>query len=102
MEICQNVFFFCLDFAMINMLNYIDPDYLDILRSQTQTRTTGQSSTYEVKMIRSDDRSRHVRISAAPRFASDGLITGSVGVFEDITEQKLNDSIRTQQERQID
>jgi two-component system sporulation sensor kinase A len=85
-----------------NLLNFIDPDHLDILRNQTQTRTTGQSSTYEVKMLRSDDVSRHVRISAAPRYASDGSVTGSVGVFEDITEQKLNDAIRTQHERQIE
>jgi two-component system NtrC family sensor kinase len=85
-----------------NMLDYIDPRYLDELKAQNERRGEGESSTYDIEMIRTDNQNRHIRIFAAPRYEADGSISGSVGIFEDISEQKLLESIRIQQEREIE
>jgi len=53
-------------------------------------------------VIRKDGLRRNIRISAAPNIDSLGEIIGSVGVFEDITEQQRNEAIRFQQEQEID
>jgi signal transduction histidine kinase len=62
----------------------------------------GTKSTYDVEMIRTDGVKRDVRVFAAPNYDRSGRINGSLGIFEDITDQILNESIRSQQEREID
>jgi signal transduction histidine kinase len=61
----------------------------------------GHKSSYEIEMIRADGDKRSVRVIAAPNYDISGAIIGSVGIFEDITEQKVNEVIRAKQEQEI-
>ena len=85
-----------------NLIDYLHPDYVDLMREQTKSRMKGVKSTYDVEMIRTDGAKRDVRVFAAPNYDKSGRISGSVGIFEDITDQIQNETIRAQQEREID
>lgn len=84
-----------------SLLDYIKPDSTDSMREQTENRKLGKQSTYVTEMIRKDGEARHVRISAAPNFNNSGEVIGSVGIFEDITDQRANELIRARQEQEI-
>jgi len=85
-----------------NIINFLEPTYLSKMRDETENRKFGVKSTYDVEMIRTDGVKRNVRITAAPNYDSQGQVIGSIGIFEDNTEQKRNEAIRTQQETEID
>jgi PAS domain S-box-containing protein len=85
-----------------NLSDYLEPKYLGKIRNETESRRAGVKSTYEIEMIRLDGANRNVKVSAAPNYDSQGRVIGSVGVFEDITEDKRNEAIRIQQESEID
>ncbi|TFH07638.1 MAG: PAS domain S-box protein [Candidatus Thorarchaeota archaeon] len=85
-----------------NLIDYLEPSYLTKMRNETECRKTGAKSTYDVEMVRTDGVKCNVRVSAGPNYNSQGQVIGSVGVFEDITENKRNEAIRAQQESEID
>lgn len=80
---------------------YLNPDSAKLMLAQTKTRKQGKHSAYNIDMIRSDGEERLVRIVAAPNYNSEGKTIGSVGIFEDITEQKANEVVRARQEQEI-
>ncbi len=84
-----------------NMADYIDPEQLNRIQDEINDRKLGAKSNYEVDMIRGDDVRRRIKISAAPNLDGFENVIGSVGVFEDITEQIRNEAIQIQQEQEI-
>ncbi|MCB0761050.1 MAG: response regulator [Flavobacteriales bacterium] len=63
-----------------------------IMRSQEAHRKTGEYNVYELQIRRKDGELIWVIVSAAPIFAADGSITGSLGIHFDITHRKQIES----------
>ncbi|MHA1137287.1 MAG: PAS domain S-box protein [Candidatus Thorarchaeota archaeon] len=85
-----------------NLTDYINQEHLSKIQHETERRRHGIKSIYIVGMTRRDGFQRSIKISAAPDFDVSGSIIGSVGIYEDITEQKRKEIIRLQQEREIE
>ena len=81
---------------------YVDPKDIDFLAHQTRMRSEGITSTYELTINRKDGEKRSIRVSAAPTYNNEGELTGSVGIFEDITQIKHNELLRFEQEKEIE
>jgi PAS domain S-box-containing protein len=60
-----------------------------IILDKNKTRSRGTKDSYEVQVRRKDGKEIWVRISGSPVFSIDGVITGSIGVIENIHEKKL-------------
>ncbi len=58
------------------------------IRKESKKRLKGDKSTYEIVISRKDKKSRYVLITATPRRDDKGRVTGSFGIFRDITERK--------------
>lgn len=71
-------------------------EQFQMLRSQTAERQQGQSSTYEMIITRPDGELRHILVNATPRRTPGGEFSGTIGVFQDITERKQAE-VRIQQ-----
>ena len=65
-----------------------EDEYLK-LRKQTELRKKGEHSDYETVLLHKDGTVRYVMISAAPLTEADGTFKGSMGIFTDITAQKI-------------
>ncbi len=63
------------------------PDQQSSIQAVNERRACGESSRYEVELVRKDGRRLSVLISGSPRF-EEGRFTGTLAVFVDITERK--------------
>ncbi|MCK5238579.1 MAG: PAS domain S-box protein [Candidatus Thorarchaeota archaeon] len=70
----------------------VDPDEESIFQSQTELRKQGESSSYEIGMIRKNSDRIIVRISAVPQTNDAGEISGSIAVISDVTAQKQTEA----------
>ncbi|MHA2425697.1 MAG: PAS domain S-box protein, partial [Candidatus Thorarchaeota archaeon] len=65
----------------------IHPEDVAKIRNETEIRKSGESSTYQVRVVRKDGDVRIVRISAIPSRDDNGRIEGTVAIINDITER---------------
>jgi PAS domain S-box-containing protein len=72
-----------------NLKEFLDPENDEFIRSETERRSRGEKSTYMFQIKRPDGQQRHLSVSAVPRYAPDGSISGTFGSFRDITESVL-------------
>jgi PAS domain S-box-containing protein len=59
------------------------------LQEQTRQRQDGNRSTYELQIERPDGAVRTLLVTATPRWDEAGGVTGTFGVFRDITDRKV-------------
>ncbi|TXT54240.1 MAG: putative Histidine kinase [Candidatus Thorarchaeota archaeon] len=71
-----------------SIFDFIDTEYTQEIESQTSQRIEGNPSVYELSMTRKNGECRILRVSAAPWRNSEGEITGTVGIVDDITDEK--------------
>jgi PAS domain S-box-containing protein len=71
-----------------NLCDLVVEDYHEKIKLETHRRKTGESSRYELTIMRNDGRQRNVLLSLTPYKDSQNNISGSVGVLSDITEIK--------------
>jgi PAS domain S-box-containing protein len=71
-----------------NLSEFLPPEDFAAIRRETELRRTGQTSTYEVKIIRADKQVRTLLVTARPRVNKDGAFLGTFSVFRDITERR--------------
>jgi PAS domain S-box-containing protein len=74
--------------------SYIIEDDLPIMEEQARLRNQGKSSSYDIRFRQKNGSVVWCRISASPVFDTDGKFAGSFGMFSDITERKLEESVR--------
>jgi PAS domain S-box-containing protein len=84
------------------LTEYLSPESILKIKRETMGRIDGIKSTYDITVIRADGVNRDVRVWGAPNYNNYGEAIGTLGVFEDITEQKRNETIRKRQEQEID
>lgn len=71
-----------------NLKEFIDANKLSSITSETLKRKTGERSVYELSIIRDDSKICHIMVTATPYIDETGEITGTLGIFRDITERK--------------
>jgi diguanylate cyclase (GGDEF)-like protein/PAS domain S-box-containing protein len=71
-----------------NLADFVEKDTWESIRGQTEMRRRGETTTYDLEIIRPDGERRQLVVTATPRYDDNGAFTGAFGVFRDITERK--------------
>jgi PAS domain S-box-containing protein len=71
-----------------NLMDFVKGDQLQILINENKKRSKADKSSYEINITRLDGELRTLLITATPQFSKDGKLTGTFGVFRDISERK--------------
>lgn len=90
------------DLHMRQFTDFMSLEDTERIHLQTKSRLRGDSSIYEVDIMQPSGNRRTLRISAAPNMNDDGVIVGTLGIMEDVSEQKRNEQLLLVQEREID
>ncbi len=69
-----------------SLLEFVTPESRELIARETASRLAGRRSRYELEIVRECDGARRtIQISAAPYFDDAGRVSGTVGVFSDVT-----------------
>jgi PAS domain S-box-containing protein len=75
--------------------DFFEGDALEALREQVAARKNGQKGAYEVTVVRPDGSRRHCINYATPVYDSQGIFSGSVGIWTDLTDRRrIEESLR--------
>jgi len=76
--------------SLINhsLLEFMKPADKRVIELETKKRAKAEKSSYEIDLIRPDGEQRTLLITATPQFTKDGKLSGTFGVFRDITKRK--------------
>ncbi|MCC6395820.1 MAG: response regulator [Bacteroidetes bacterium] len=79
---------------------FTSPEVFETIRGQTLTRHTGLRNSYTVEFTRADGEQRTLLITGTPQFDDRGKLTGTFGIFRDITETRLaEEALRISEQR---
>jgi len=70
------------------LLDFLMPDDVRKIKEQTAKRAKFEKSSYEIEIISHTGEMRHLLVTAAPQTNVQGEITGTFGIFRDMTESK--------------
>ncbi len=83
-----------------NLADFLRPSELARATAETVKRRRGESSIYEVAIQRPDGEHRRIELIATPHRIGEGEISGTLGIFRDVTElRRLQQSL--EQERSL-
>ncbi|MCG6191105.1 hybrid sensor histidine kinase/response regulator [Maribellus maritimus] len=71
-----------------SLLKFISDDIVEQIKNETEKRIQGQSSKYEIEIIRPSGEKRQILVTSTPYVKNNNEFVGTFGVFRDITEQK--------------
>ena len=71
-----------------NVREFTTTETFELIRKQTEKRFSGESSSYEIEIIRPDGEKRQLLTTATPWLDKDGRIVGALAIFRDETERK--------------
>lgn len=81
-----------------SLADFLGPAELALSKAETRKRVRGLRSTYELAISRPDGETRQIELIATPRRGGEGEVTGTLGIFRDVTElRRLQQSL--EQER---
>ncbi len=72
-----------------NLSLFLDQTQLELVKLQTENRKKGETSTYQIEIVRQDKQKRNLLITVVPQFNRDKKVIEMMGIFKDITEQKI-------------
>ncbi len=81
-----------------NLREFMDEETFRKVREETAKRERGESSTYDVAIVRADGQRRILRVTASPRFDSKGRFQSALSIFSDVTELKAAEESLRQRE----
>ncbi|MCD4797272.1 MAG: PAS domain S-box protein, partial [Candidatus Cloacimonetes bacterium] len=84
-----------------NLVNFVDDENFKILKQQTKERSKNRISNYELLITRPDGKKRNIMITATPMHDMNGNVTGSLGIFRDITEWQKAENILKEKEQEL-
>ncbi|MBI5472263.1 MAG: PAS domain S-box protein, partial [Ignavibacteriae bacterium] len=83
------------EMAQRNLAEFVNEDEMLAVKQETEKRSAGQKSTYELSITRADGERRVLLVTATPQLDKDGRFVGTFGVFRDITAAKrAHESLR--------
>jgi PAS domain S-box-containing protein len=71
-----------------NVREFTTPETFEFIGKQTERRRAGESSTYELEIIRPDGEKRQLLTTATPWLDKDERIVGALAIFRDETDRK--------------
>jgi diguanylate cyclase (GGDEF)-like protein/PAS domain S-box-containing protein len=71
-----------------NICKFTSPEQNNYVQKQSQIRSQGKKSIYELEIIRSNGERRIISVMATPWIDKNGKYAGSFGIVNDITERK--------------
>jgi PAS domain S-box-containing protein len=74
-----------------NLTEFLTPEEYTAIRHETEIRRTGQTSTYETKIVRPDGQARTLLVTARPHLDETGTFLGAFSIFRDVTERRQAD-----------
>ncbi|MBC7247450.1 MAG: PAS domain S-box protein [Actinobacteria bacterium] len=78
-----------------NLREFTDEESFRQVREETEVRKKGESSTYDLAIIRGDGERRIIRVTASPRFDANGRYLSALAIYSDVTElKKAEESLR--------
>jgi len=75
------------DLVNRNLLDFLAPEQIKKIREQSARRAQLEKGSYEIEIITQAGESRHLLVTATPQTNSAGRITGTFGIFRDVTER---------------
>ncbi|MBI5265625.1 MAG: PAS domain S-box protein [candidate division Zixibacteria bacterium] len=79
---------------------FVEPDTMRLVRDETARRQKGETSTYDLTIVRPSGEKRLINITARPRTSDDGRYVCTFGIFRDVTEERAaQEEHRRMQER---
>jgi PAS domain S-box-containing protein len=72
-----------------SLLDFIVPEHLTRIMDQSAKRANMEKSSYELQIKTFNGELRHLLVTAAPQTDEHGEISGTFGIFRDITERKI-------------
>ena len=73
--------------AGLSLWDFIPTENVEFIKSETQKRSTGSSSVFELKIITNDGTMKDILVTATPSFSMNKF-QGTFAIFRDITERK--------------
>ncbi len=67
------------------LAEFTDPDDFEIIRRETRLRREGEQSSYELTIRRPNGERRYILVTAVPQQGPDGALSGTLGIFRDVT-----------------
>jgi PAS domain S-box-containing protein len=84
-----------------NLEEFVDSSQLKVIQNETQKRSQGERSTYELEIKHHDGTRRSILITGSSRFDQDGNFNATFGVFHDITERKQAEQAKKKAEEAL-
>jgi PAS domain S-box-containing protein len=82
-----------------NLRKFVSPEAWQTILDQTRKRQEGCSTTYELNIVRPDATRRRLLLAATPQLDIDGVVSGTFGIFRDITDTKrMEEALRSTNE----
>ncbi len=83
-----------------NLREFLSDEDFAHARQETEKRRRGATSSYEMKVIRSDGSMRTLDLTATPQHDGAGRFVATLGVFRDVTEERrTKEALRRSEER---
>ncbi len=82
-----------------NLREFMEPDEFARMREQTNRRRQGETTSYEIQMIRVGGMKRDLLVTVSPYFEGDGTFIGAIGIFRDITQDKIFRELLVEKEK---
>ena len=71
-----------------NLSEFVPSEDLQVIRGRTKERQSGSGTTYELNIERPNGTRCCLLVTATPQYSADGTLSGTLGVFRDITDMK--------------
>lgn len=81
-----------------NLKEFIAPEFLDLIREESEKRSRNIKSSYEIEIITPAGIRKVILITATPQINEDGQNIGTFGVLRDITKRKKAEELLRQSE----
>lgn len=83
-----------------NLKDFISEEDLIFIQKETEKRKKGETSIYELQILRTDKKPCFILVTTTPKFDKQGSFVETLGFFRDITDKKkAEETLRLEQEK---